>query len=136
MSKPTAVIVCPGRGTYNKEELGYLSRFHASRNDVLAAWDDHRFSKGHAGLLELDRASTFSNDLHTRGNNAAPLIFASAYFDFYHDSHGVDDCLSDSGLGHGLFPGGQGSGERSSKTGSKVRKARRKSPKTYWEARK
>ena len=31
MSRPTAVLICPGRGTYNKTELGTLTRTHGNR---------------------------------------------------------------------------------------------------------
>ena len=30
-ARSKAVVVCPGRGTYNKPELGYLARHHARR---------------------------------------------------------------------------------------------------------
>ena len=36
--KKTALVVCPGRGTYNKAELGYISQ-HASDSTLLAQFD-------------------------------------------------------------------------------------------------
>ena len=37
--KLAALIVCPGRGTYGKNELGYLQRFHADKADLVAMAD-------------------------------------------------------------------------------------------------
>ena len=35
----TAVVICPGRGTYNKAELGYLHRHHADKAALFEAAD-------------------------------------------------------------------------------------------------
>lgn len=80
--KPTAVIVAPGRGTYNKAELGYLAARHASQADLQKAFDDYRKSEGQEPLSALDGAGRFETARHTRGDNASALIYASAYFDF------------------------------------------------------
>ena len=29
--KKTAVVICPGRGTYGKAELGYLHKYHDNK---------------------------------------------------------------------------------------------------------
>ena len=34
-----ALVVCPGRGSYTKSELGYFSRNHADEGDLLASVD-------------------------------------------------------------------------------------------------
>ena len=39
MSKETVLVVCPGRGTYGANELGYLARHHAG-SSLLATFDD------------------------------------------------------------------------------------------------
>lgn len=80
--KQTALIICPGRGTYNKEELGYLSRYHGDRRDLIAAIDAYRSGKGQTTVSELDGREKFSLAEHSRGDNASPLIFACAYADF------------------------------------------------------
>ena len=80
--KQTAVVVAPGRGTYNAAELGYLSRFHPDRSDMLASFDAYRQEQGQDKLSDLDSAGRFSASRYTRGDVASPLIFASAYFDF------------------------------------------------------
>ena len=82
MTKQKALIICPGRGTYNKDELGYLSRYHADKGDLIAAIDAYRKERGQTTVSELDGAERFSLAQHSRGDNASPLIFACAYADF------------------------------------------------------
>ncbi|MET1112271.1 MAG: ACP S-malonyltransferase [Allosphingosinicella sp.] len=77
-----ALIVCPGRGTYGKAELGYLKRFHAGKRDLVAGFDRLRSERGQPTISELDGAERFSPALHTRGDIASPLIFAASYADF------------------------------------------------------
>jgi acyl transferase domain-containing protein len=76
------LVVCPGRGTYGKAELGYLKRFHADKTDLIASFDRLRSGRGQPTLSELDGAERFSPALHTRGDIASPLIFAASYADF------------------------------------------------------
>lgn len=76
-----AVVVCPGRGTYNKTELGYLQR-HFPDAAMIAAFDEQRRASGQASLSELDGAQRFSVAEHTRGDNASALIFAATLGDF------------------------------------------------------
>jgi [acyl-carrier-protein] S-malonyltransferase len=80
--KQTAIIVAPGRGTYNKTELGYLSRYHSDKSDLIQSFDEIRKSLGQKSITELDRAEQFSGSIHTRGDNASALIYACAYSDF------------------------------------------------------
>lgn len=77
----TAVVICPGRGTYNAGELGYLGR-HFPAPDLLARFDGFREAAGQPTLSALDRAERFSMATHTRGDNASGLIFAASYGDF------------------------------------------------------
>lgn len=78
----TAVIICPGRGTYNQSELGYLSRHHADKSAFLAMLDAYRRGQGQTPISELDGADRYSASIHTRGDNASPLIYGCAYGDF------------------------------------------------------
>jgi [acyl-carrier-protein] S-malonyltransferase len=80
MSRPTAVVICPGRGTYNKAELGTLLRSHGT-DPLIAAWDDMRRATGQETLTVLDSAARFSAARHTTGDNASPLIFACSFLD-------------------------------------------------------
>ena len=76
------LVVCPGRGTYGKAELGYLRRFPAKNGDPVTSFDRLRAERGRPTLSELDGADRFSPALHTRGDIASPLIFAASYADF------------------------------------------------------
>lgn len=82
MGKEKALVVCPGRGTYNTEELGYLSRHHAARDALIEHFDAYREGCGQTTLSDLDGRETYDRRVHTRGDNASPLIFACAYFDY------------------------------------------------------
>jgi malonyl CoA-acyl carrier protein transacylase len=77
----TAVVVCPGRGTYNKNELGYLREYFPDEA-ILARFDEQRRAAGQPTVSELDSAEHFSVAIHTRGDNASALIFAATLGDF------------------------------------------------------
>lgn len=80
--RQAALIVCPGRGTYGKAELGYLKRFHADKGELIAGFDRLRAERGQPTIAELDGADRFSPALHTSGDIASPLIFAASYADY------------------------------------------------------
>ena len=77
----TAVVICPGRGTYNKPELGYLHRHHAHRMEMFRRFDDIRAQAGQAPVTELDGASRFAVSTYSRGDVASPLIYAASLAD-------------------------------------------------------
>ncbi|MEP2716360.1 ACP S-malonyltransferase [Pseudophaeobacter sp.] len=77
----TAVLICPGRGTYNKPELGYLHRHHADKAALLAGFDAARAAQGQEEVTALDGATRFSVAKYSRGDVASPLIYASALAD-------------------------------------------------------
>lgn len=77
-----AVIVCPGRGTYNKPELGSLARLHPDKTALFAAFDKARLAAGQETLADLDGAARYSIAKHTRGDNASALIYAASYADY------------------------------------------------------
>ena len=79
--KQTAVVIAPGRGTYNKNELGYLKRQHPNAPN-LEQFDAYRAMLGQKTISKLDTAERFSGPIHTRGDNASPLIYACAHSDF------------------------------------------------------
>lgn len=70
----TAVLICPGRGTYTKTELGSLARFPDPA--LLARFDAARQALGQETLTALDSAATYSVAKHSRGDNASALIYA------------------------------------------------------------
>lgn len=77
----TAVVICPGRGTYTKTELGYLKR-HFGDRALLGAFDATRAALGQETLSALDGAASYSVAKHTRGDNASALIYAATLGDF------------------------------------------------------
>lgn len=79
--KRTAVLICPGRGTYNKAELGYLSRHHGTKGDLLADFDAYRRAQGQETLTALDGAERFSAAKYSRGDHASALIYAASLLD-------------------------------------------------------
>ncbi len=81
MTRRTAVVICPGRGTYNATELGTLAR-HFPDAPLLARLDAIRQAEGQQTLTALDGVEKFSLALHSRGDNASGLIFAATYGDF------------------------------------------------------
>lgn len=81
MTRRTAVVICPGRGTYNATELGYLGR-HFPDAALLARFDAIRAAAGQESLAALDGAERFSLARHSRGDNASGLIYSATYGDF------------------------------------------------------
>lgn len=82
MKKKTAVVICPGRGTYNKTELGYLHRHHENKLEFIRELDNFRASQGRLPVWELDGRKEFYPKEHLPGENAASLIYACSYGDF------------------------------------------------------
>ena len=80
--KKRALVVCPGRGTYNAAELGYLQTHHAARSDLIATVDAVRAAKGQVPISQLDSATKYAPSVHMTGDNASPLIYACAMADF------------------------------------------------------
>lgn len=80
--KEKALVICPGRGTYNAAELGYLKTHHADQTDMVAMLDDLRRSQGQVPISELDGAAKYAPSVHMTGDNASLLIYACALADF------------------------------------------------------
>ncbi|GIW73390.1 MAG: acyl carrier protein [Planctomycetota bacterium] len=83
-----AAVVCPGRGSYGRAELGWLGRAEhdgapavQAREQVLAALDALRAARGLEPLRALDGAEAFSARLHLRADHASALIFACSATD-------------------------------------------------------
>ncbi len=77
----TAVVICPGRGTYNKPELGYLHRHHGNRMDIFRRFDALRTEAGQEPVTDLDGAARFAVSKYSRGDVASPLIYAASLSD-------------------------------------------------------
>jgi len=80
--KEKLLVICPGRGTYNATELGYLKRHHAGGGAQMARLDAYRAELGQPTISELDGAEKYSPSLHMPGDNASLLIYACALADF------------------------------------------------------
>jgi [acyl-carrier-protein] S-malonyltransferase len=80
--KKRVVVICPGRGTYNKEDLGYLHRLHPDKMDIVESIDAYRKEKRQVSIQSLDKAEQFNMRSHTAGENASALIYACAISDF------------------------------------------------------
>ena len=82
MTKKTAVVICPGRGTYNKTELGYLHKYHSNKMNLIKSIDDYRFKHDQPSIWELDGRSEYSIKEHIPGENSAAIIYSCSYGDF------------------------------------------------------
>lgn len=80
--KKRIVVVCPGRGTYTKDTLGYLKQYGAHVQDFISDIDQRRRALGEPTISDLDRDTTFKPQVHTKGEHASPLIYACSYADF------------------------------------------------------
>lgn len=82
MKKQTAVVVCPGRGTYTKTELGYLKKNRPQFNAEIAAIDARLAAVREPTVTSLDEAPQFSLRTHTPGEFASTLIYACSWTDY------------------------------------------------------
>ena len=80
--KKSAVVIFPGRGTYGKDELGYLARYHADKSDFIAGVDQWRADLGRETITALDNAKTYAASKHSSSINASALIYTCALADF------------------------------------------------------
>lgn len=62
--KKRVVVICPGRGTYNKEELGYLTRLHADKKELVEVIDTYRTQQDQITISELDGMDKYSMRTH------------------------------------------------------------------------
>lgn len=79
--KERVLVVAPGRGCYNKDELGYLQTYH-NKEAFITGIDTYRERLGQTSIKQLDSANKYSFKLHTAGENASALIYACAMADF------------------------------------------------------
>ncbi|MEL7453653.1 MAG: ACP S-malonyltransferase, partial [Pseudomonadota bacterium] len=101
--RKSALVVCPGRGTYNKPELGYFARHHSNKKDLLATFEGIRANARQASLESLDRADRYSAAVHTRGDNASLLIHACAMGDLGDIDRAAYDIVAITGNSMGWY---------------------------------
>lgn len=100
--KKTALVVCPGRGTYNKAEYGYI-RQHQPDITLMAQFDQARSNVKLATVTELETMPAFNRALHTKADNAAALIFASGINDYGHIDINQFDIVAITGNSMGWY---------------------------------
>jgi len=103
MRRKSALVICPGRGTYNRDELGYLARHHADKQPMLAEFDALRQAQGQQTLTELDGAARYSTSRLTRGDNASALIYGCAYADYLSIDRNEFDIVAVTGNSMGWY---------------------------------
>ncbi len=81
-SKIPVVVVCPGRGTYTKAELGYLDKYQPKIKGFVDGLDTYLKDRKQPTVSELDGAERFSLRTHTPGEFASTLIYACSAADY------------------------------------------------------
>ena len=81
--KQRVVVICPGRGSYNAEELGYLNKYRNSFDRYLDEIDHERRTLGEVTVSEMDGLEKYNRKIHTKGEHASALIYACALADFH-----------------------------------------------------
>lgn len=113
--KQTALVICPGRGVYNAAELGYFTKNHSDKAQLMQAFDAERQALGQESLAALDAGAKFSLSKYTRGDNASGLIYACSYGDFLSINRDTFDIVAVTGNSMGWYTalacGGALSGE-------------------------
>jgi malonyl CoA-acyl carrier protein transacylase len=71
-----ALVVCPGRGSYGRTQLGSLRGGGPHAGPIVAALDRFRAGLGRPQISELDAAPAYDPRLHVAGEHASLLTFA------------------------------------------------------------
>jgi len=82
MDKKRIVVICPGRGSYSRENNRFLVKYGNNITEELSSLDLKRKSLGYQTITELDNQS-FKTKVHMVGENASPLIYACSLADYY-----------------------------------------------------
>jgi [acyl-carrier-protein] S-malonyltransferase len=76
-----ALLVCPGRGSYDRASLGTLKERSAPAAAVIDACDAYRAARGTPTLRAMDAEKTFRGSLHVAGEHASLLTFGCSMAD-------------------------------------------------------
>lgn len=104
--KERVVVICPGRGTYTKETLGYLRKFRTENqniNNFISVIDEKRMRLDMPTVTLLDEEPVFKPQLHTKGENASTLIYACSYADFLNMDRDKYDVVAVTGNSMGWY---------------------------------
>ena len=77
MTRLRALIVCPGRGSYGRAQLGSLP----AGDPIVGALDRLRGGLGRPAISALDRAAAYTPELHVAGEHASLLTFGATAVD-------------------------------------------------------
>ncbi len=80
MTRRRPLVVCPGRGSYDRSGLGQL-KDRPNADSLLDTCDAARAAAGRPTIRSLDAEPRFSPNLHLAGENASLLTFACALAD-------------------------------------------------------
>lgn len=101
--KKKALVICPGRGTYNKTEHGYLERWHGDQRAFIDMVDGYRAGLGQLTMRQLDSGMDYSLAVHSRGDNASPLIYSCSFADFLTIDRSAYDIVAVTGNSMGWY---------------------------------
>lgn len=80
--KERIVAICPGRGSYTRDELGYFGQYRQRFGSFIDQIDHWRSERGEPTVSQMDGAAQFQVSFHTPGENASILIHTCAMLDF------------------------------------------------------
>jgi len=98
-SKLRALLVCPGRGSYGKAQLGSLK----VGGPIIKQLDDFRSSLGRPTISDLDSAERYSGVRHVAGENASLLTFAATAYDLSQLNHEKVEVVAVAGNSMGFY---------------------------------
>jgi [acyl-carrier-protein] S-malonyltransferase len=102
MTRLRAVIVCPGRGSYGRAQLGSLPAGDPA-DPIIAALDALRARLGRPTISALDRAAEYTARLHVAGEHASLLTFAATAVDLAAIDHSKLDVVGVTGNSMGFY---------------------------------
>ncbi|MEO0600625.1 MAG: ACP S-malonyltransferase [Myxococcota bacterium] len=98
-----ALVVCPGRGSYGREQLGSLQHDLAEARAVIDACDAWRETHGQPTVRELDAAERYQAKRHVAGEHASLLTFAVTMVDLAHIDRDRYDVVGVTGNSMGWY---------------------------------
>ena len=81
MTAHRTVVICPGRGSYQRAQLGTLQGRSKAVQEFLDRVDAFRSQRGLPTIRELDGAKRYSSAKHVAGQHASLLTFAASVAD-------------------------------------------------------
>jgi len=76
-----ALIVCPGRGSYDRASLGQLQDRSEAATQVITACDAYREANGRPAITTLDAEEKYRTTKHVAGEHASLLTFCCSLAD-------------------------------------------------------